>query len=129
MKIAVLEDDPLDFAALARVLGNEQQVTHWQNGTDALRAFAEQPALADQLTVIIVDLGLPDMHGAEVIRRIRALPNGHHPAIFALTGSSDPADMREVESAGADDYYVKPTSVAGLRGIAAQIADVTGFEL
>ncbi len=125
----MLEDEPMDFAALARVLGNEQQVTHWSSGQEALDAFAADPELADQLTVIIVDLGLPDIHGAEVIRRIRALPNGHHPAIFALTGSSAPDDMDEVERAGADDYYVKPTSVAGLRGIAAEIADVSGFEL
>lgn len=122
--VAIVEDDHDDFAALARVLSLEH-VVHWQSASHALESLkADQPLLAG-LAVLVVDLGLPDMHGTELIRTIRALPGGQHPAIFALTGSDAEPDRRAAAAAGADDYYVKPETVAGLRGIAARIADVT----
>ncbi|MBO9534758.1 MAG: response regulator [Solirubrobacteraceae bacterium] len=126
-RIAVIEDEPTDFSAIARVLGSNHQIVNWATGGEALDAFEQDSG--EPVRVIIVDLGLPDMHGSEVIRRIRALPRGTHPAIFALTSSSDPSDRDRVDAAGADDYFVKPGTIAGLRGIAAQIADISGITL
>lgn len=125
--IVVIEDEPTDFSAIARVLGREHEIIHWASGREALQAYDVLPAGPPR--VIIVDLGLPDIHGAEVIRHIRDLPSGGFPAIFALTSSDDPLDRERAQFAGADEYFVKPMNIAGLRGVAAQIAHLSGISI
>ncbi len=61
--------------------------------------------------IILLDLGLPDIEGVEVIRRIRSWSNV--PIIVISARSEDP-DKIEALDAGADDYLTKPFSVAEL---------------
>ncbi|MBQ3393194.1 MAG: response regulator transcription factor [Lachnospiraceae bacterium] len=61
--------------------------------------------------VVFLDLGLPDMDGVEVIRRIRSWSNM---PIIVISARSDDADKIEALDAGADDYLTKPFSVEEL---------------
>lgn len=65
---------------------------------------AEQglPALA------LIDIGLADADGFEVARRLRQVPGGDRVRLVALTGYSDSASRQLAESAGFDEFVVKP---------------------
>jgi two-component system catabolic regulation response regulator CreB len=82
----------------------------------ALQEFAaEPPALA------ILDVGLPDLNGFELFKRLHALPGGASVPMLFLTARSDEIDRVVGLELGADDYIAKPFSprelVARVRGI------------
>lgn len=63
--------------------------------------------------VLVPDIGLPDMSGHEVARRIRALQDGAAPPMLvALTGWGQPADRQHAEQAGFDHHLTKPADPA-----------------
>jgi len=68
--------------------------------------FLAAPAMRPDL--ILLDLGLPDISGAEVLRRLRADPRGRDVPVIALTAADDPAARLAALAAGADDVVVKP---------------------
>ena len=91
-KITRLVGDYLDRAGL--------RVVQAATGSDALdRARAERPDL------IVLDLGLPDLDGLDVLRRLRAESSV---PIVILTARSDETDLVVGLELGADDYVVKP---------------------
>lgn len=108
-KIAVLViDDESQIRRYLRVSlsGQEYQVTEASNGADGVRK-----ALAEAPDVVVLDLGLPDCDGKEVIRRIRessAVP------IVILSVRSDESEKIEALDAGADDYIEKPFATGEL---------------
>lgn len=55
-----------------------------------------------------IDIGLADTDGFEVAKRLRAVPGGERVRLVALTGYSDSASRARAESAGFDDFVVKP---------------------
>ena len=69
-------------------------------GADALRMIAEQTP-----DLIVLDLGLPDMEGTEVCRRVRA---GSKVPIVVLSARGAEADKVSALDLGADDYVTKP---------------------
>jgi PAS domain S-box-containing protein len=64
--------------------------------------------------VAIVDIGLPDMDGYEVARRIRHEPEGRDMLLIALTGYGFPKDRENSRAAGFDRHFVKPASPESL---------------
>ena len=57
---------------------------------------------------VLLDIGLPDMDGYEVCRRIRLLPGGAQPVVIALTGWSTEHDRDRARQAGCDGHLTKP---------------------
>jgi len=103
--VLVIEDDQAIREALVdRLSGSGFHVQAARSGLDGV----EQLAGAD-IDVIVLDLGLPDIDGADVLRMIRGL--GDTPVIVA-TARDDETEMVKLLEAGADDYVVKPFSVA-----------------
>jgi two-component system, OmpR family, KDP operon response regulator KdpE len=94
-----------DEAALLRALrinlsARDYRVSTASDGTSGLTAMArERP------DVVIVDLGLPDMDGTDVIRGIRGWSNA---PIIVLSARGQEAQKVEALDAGADDYVTKP---------------------
>jgi CheY-like chemotaxis protein len=85
-------------------------------------------ALADRSPpeVALIDIGLPDIDGYEVARRLRSSRNGPI-ALIALTGYGQMDDVRRAAEAGFDAHLTKPVdtdrlqaTIAGLRGAARQ---------
>ena len=90
------------------------------SGAEAIRAASLQP-----VDLVIIDLGLPDMDGSEVVERIRSWSNV---PIIVLSVRSSEADKVKLLELGADDYVVKPFGMAELlaRGRAALRRQVPG---
>jgi two-component system, OmpR family, KDP operon response regulator KdpE len=75
-------------------------------GAEAIRAASLQP-----VDLVIIDLGLPEMDGSEVVERIRSWSNV---PIIVLSVRSSEADKVKLLELGADDYIVKPFGMAEL---------------
>jgi CheY-like chemotaxis protein len=114
--LALLVDDDADAAAMMRrtltVAGFTGPLATMTTGAAALR-FLE--LTADVPKLIFVDLMLPDQHGFELIREIRARPGGETPLIAVLSASRHPADVAGGFSVGATCYFDKYPSPQQLR--------------
>jgi DNA-binding response OmpR family regulator len=107
-RVLLVEDDVAISEPLARALHREgYDVVVAARGHDAL-AQAADPELA----VVILDLGLPDMDGVEVCRRLRTIQPKL--PVLMLTARAEEVDAVVGLDAGADDYVSKPFRVAEL---------------
>ncbi len=105
-RILLVEDESGIADTLQYVLSTDGFVPVWcSTAAEALTQFtAELPALA------VLDVGLPDMNGFELFRRLQALPGGHQVPMLFLTARSDEIDRVVGLELGADDYIAKPFS-------------------
>ncbi|MBO8201049.1 response regulator transcription factor [Streptomyces smyrnaeus] len=118
--VLVVEDDQFVRSALIRHL-TEAAHTVRSVGT-ALEALREVAQVG--FDVVILDLGLPDLDGAEALKMLRGVTDV--PVIIA-TARDDEAEIVRLLNAGADDYLVKPFSVAHLSArMAAVLRRTTG---
>ena len=102
MRVAIVEDDPLFAATLADDLrGRGFEVDVIGTGSAALRRFERH-----DLDAAIVDMGLPDMDGVEVIAGARQ--RGMWAPILVATGRLGVDELVRALEVGADDYVVKP---------------------
>jgi CheY-like chemotaxis protein len=62
--------------------------------------------------IVILDLKLPDTHGAQVTRQLRADPGLRKARIVAITGSSKPEDRERALAAGCNEVLLKPVPIA-----------------
>jgi len=109
-RILLVEDNVDAAASLAALLeldGHEVKVTG--DGPSAL-GIAE----TFEPRVLIVDIGLPQMDGHEVARRLRKLPQTRHALLIALTGYGQAADLQRSVEAGFDHHLVKPSDPESL---------------
>jgi DNA-binding response OmpR family regulator len=105
MRVLVVEDDRRVAAALTAAL--------CRHGFEVLRAGSVAEALAaPTVDMILLDLGLPDGDGVDLCRRLRR--DGADVAIIALTARGEERDRIAGLRSGADDYLVKPYSMAEL---------------
>ncbi len=103
MHLLSVEDDPRLGRLLSRMLTEDRHVVELAaDGGEGL----EIAAVTDGLDAIILDIGLPDMSGLDVARRLRA--SGSKTAILMLTARDGVDDRVAGLDAGADDYLVKP---------------------
>jgi DNA-binding response OmpR family regulator len=103
MHLLVIEDDPRLGRLLVRLLTGDRHVVELAaTGLDGLET-ADSGASLD---VIVLDVGLPDLNGLEVARRIRA--RGCRTPIIMLTARDGLPDRVAGLDAGADDYLTKP---------------------
>ncbi|MHB8460194.1 MAG: response regulator transcription factor [Candidatus Limnocylindrales bacterium] len=103
MHLLLVEDDVRLGRALARLLRDDRHVVDVaERGETALELFGA----AGGIDAMILDIGLPDISGLEVARRIRA--SGSSLAIIMLTARDAIDDRVAGLDAGADDYLVKP---------------------
>ena len=120
--VLVIEDDAAIRAALTRELVDAGHAVR----TEATASAALTAVVDWDPDVVVLDLGLPDMDGREVLRMIRGV--SRVPVIVA-TARDDEAAMIELLDAGADDYVVKPYRArqieARLRAVLRR-GDVTG---
>lgn len=105
-RILLVEDESGIADTLQYVLSTDGFAPVWcSTAAEALAQFAaEPPALA------VLDVGLPDLNGFELFRRLQALPGGHLVPMLFLTARSDEIDRVVGLELGADDYIAKPFS-------------------
>ena len=105
--ILVVEDDAPVRSLIATTLKtHDYKYLSAQNGAGAITE-----ALSHNPDVVLLDLGLPDMDGVDVIRKIRSWSNM---PIIVISARTEDSDKIEALDAGADDYLTKPFSVEEL---------------
>ena len=103
-QILVVEDDN----AVAKLMAATMESQDYQYRIASTGASAIMEALSYKPEVMILDLGLPDADGIEVIKKIRAWSNM---PIIVVSARSEDTDKVAALDAGADDYLTKPFSV------------------
>jgi CheY-like chemotaxis protein len=82
-RVLVVEDDALDYKMIERLLGEQFQVTRAHQLTDAELRLSEEP-----YHMVLLDLSLPDGHGLELVKRMRALLERPVPVVV-VTGHGE----------------------------------------
>ncbi|MEU8205353.1 response regulator [Streptosporangium sp. NPDC049046] len=117
-RILVVDDEPQLLRALRiNLAARRYEVAVADDGAAALRQAADwHPDL------VVLDLGLPDMDGVDVIHGLRGWTNV---PIIVLSGRAESRDKVEALDAGADDYVIKPFGVdellARIRAVARRV--------
>lgn len=108
--VLIVEDDGTIQALLTAVLGSEWNVTTASTGEAALKSASEK--IPD---IILLDIGLPDVDGLEVCRRMKANPRLEPVPVIFLTGRTSGEDEVDGLQAGGIDYITKPINPAVLK--------------
>ncbi|WP_332814741.1 hybrid sensor histidine kinase/response regulator [Ramlibacter sp.] len=107
------EDAASTVAELLKMSGIEVRIAH--DGLSAVDCTAEfRP------DVVLLDIGLPDISGYEVARRIRKLEGVRQPMLVALTGWGQPQDKEAAAAAGFDQHWTKPVDPLRLQELSAR---------
>ena len=127
--VLVVEDD----GAIRNLITTTLETRDYKYCTAENGGQAIMETVSRNPEVMLLDLGLPDMDGIEVIQRIRSWSNV---PIIVISARSEDSDKIDALDAGADDYLTKPFSVEELlarlrvtqRRLAAMNGDMTGRE-
>jgi DNA-binding response OmpR family regulator len=106
-EILIVEDDDAIASGLERVLTGQGYVVH-----RLVEGGGAVDAATDDVGLVLLDLGLPDVDGVEVCRRLRAAQP--ELAILILSARGDELDVVAGLDAGADDYLTKPFRLSEL---------------
>jgi two-component system, OmpR family, KDP operon response regulator KdpE len=106
-RVLVVDDEPLTARTLdLNLRARRYEVTVAHDGGEALRRAADW-----RPDIVVLDLGLPDIDGVEVIHGLRGWS---HVPIIVLSGRAGPEDKIAALDAGADDYVTKPFGLGEL---------------
>jgi two-component system CheB/CheR fusion protein len=86
-----------------------------RDGREAL-----EQAVAFEPEVVLLDIGLPQMDGYEVARRLRQLEPARRALLVALTGYGQPTDRQRSLEAGFDEHLLKPVDPTALEALVAR---------
>jgi signal transduction histidine kinase/DNA-binding response OmpR family regulator len=110
LRIMIIDDIP-DVADVLKMLLDLE-------GFDTRVAYSGPAALKDAARfkpdVVVCDIGLPEMDGHEIARRLRADPDSAHARLIALTGWGTEAEIRRTRESGFDFHLVKPVDANAL---------------
>jgi len=110
-QVLLVEDDVDIWEMLSVILLEDHVELSWaRTGRDALRQVGEQ-----EFDLVMLDLGLPDVNGFEVLRHLRALPRITSTPVLIITALNATRDKISGFELGAADYLTKPFEVAELR--------------
>jgi DNA-binding response OmpR family regulator len=109
MRIALLEDDPAQrdlMRSVIKAMGHECQA--YDSGREFLRILRRE-----SFDMLVLDWGVPDMSGLEVLKWVRCHEETRVPVLF-VTNHADERDMIQLLDAGADDYMSKPFTIPAM---------------
>jgi CheY-like chemotaxis protein len=106
-KVLVVYDDARNIFALTSLLENhEVDVISTTKGKDAIEIIKTSP----DISLVLMDIMMPEMDGYETIRHVRNLPEFRTLPILALTAKAMKGDREKCLEAGASDYISKPVN-------------------
>jgi PAS domain S-box-containing protein len=107
LQVLVVDDNTDAAESLGVLLDIEGHAAHIAHtGAEALQVAQSQP-----LDVVFLDIGLPDMTGYDVARRLRLLPGMQKTLLVALTGWGTQDDRQRTRDAGFDRHLTKPAEL------------------
>jgi len=106
-KVLVVDDDARNIFALTSLLENQEvEVLSTTNGRTAIEIIQKTP----DLSLVLMDIMMPEMDGYETMRQIRKVPDFRSLPILALTAKAMKGDREKCLDAGASDYISKPVN-------------------
>jgi len=106
-RVLIVDDDARNIFALSTVLENqEMDILSATNGRQAIEIIQREP----DLSVVLMDIMIPEMDGYETMREIRKDPRFSTLPILALTAKAMKGDREKCLAAGASDYIAKPVN-------------------
>ena len=129
LTIVLVDDNPVDVHLIRWVLDAHKLSYVLQvidNGDHACEVFDQlaQQAHLRSPTILLLDLHLPQRDGKEILRHIKAIPQGAAIRVVIVTSSADPRDRAETLALGADGYFVKPFHLTPFMPLGDLIKDV-----
>jgi len=101
----VVDDDVRNIYAVTTVLeGQGMKVVFAENGRDGIELLRKTP----DVSLVLMDVMMPEMDGYETMRQIRRIPEYRTLPILALTAKAMKGDREKCLEAGASDYITKP---------------------
>jgi CheY-like chemotaxis protein len=107
-QVLVVDDDARNIFALSSLLERRgMNVISASNGEEAIALIQDNPTLS----LVLMDIMMPEMDGYETMRRIRGQPEFRMLPIIALTAKAMKGDREKCLEAGASDYIAKPVNM------------------
>ncbi|MDQ6970542.1 MAG: response regulator [Mariprofundus sp.] len=104
--VLLVDDDIRNIYSLSSYLEGHDLVVHTaRNGVEALNELAKH---SDEISVILMDIMMPEMDGYEAMQKIRAIDEHKNLPIIALTAKAMKGDRERCIASGASDYICKP---------------------
>jgi signal transduction histidine kinase len=110
-RLLIVEDNPDIADTTATMLAIAGHTVRCAR--DGAQALTEAQSFAPE--VVLLDVGLPELDGYQVARRLRQLPQTRHALIIGLTGYGMPADRKRGREAGFDHHLLKPADPTEVR--------------
>ncbi len=107
-QVLCVEDSPANFQLIKSILSDRPGVnlTWAENGEKGLEMARDQhPEL------VLLDLDLPDMHGSEVLGKLRKVPATAETPVIVISADATPSQIERMLAAGARDYITKPFEI------------------
>ncbi len=119
--ILYIEDDLVNFTLVERILEFRPglNLMHAMRGEIGVQ-FAE----ACQPRLILLDLNLPDMHGADVLRKLQETPETREIPVVVLSADATPSQIERLLAAGARNYLTKPFDIDPFLALVDEFATV-----
>lgn len=114
-----LDDSPVIHQLVKRALEPEYQVITVDNAIDALSNIYDQP-----VSILLLDVQMPDVNGLEFCRTLRSLPQFQHLPVIMITSQDKPFDRVKGQLAGATEYLTKPFDAEKLREMVQRLIDI-----
>ncbi len=109
--VLVIEDVEDNYFLISKILNKFNTEVLWaQSGKEALKLFDENK---DKLSLILLDLRLPDISGLEIIKTIRA--TGSEVPVIAQTAFAMSGDRQKAIDSGCNDYISKPLDIISFK--------------
>ena len=109
-RILIVDDEPANLKVLRQVLQDSYRLTFARSGADALELLEKE-----EVSLILLDIMMPDMTGFEVCEQVKAQPHTVHIPVIFVTALKDTIDEETGFNLGAVDYITKPIVPAIVR--------------
>jgi CheY-like chemotaxis protein len=120
IEILLVEDNPDDVELALHALRRENLSNRIQVVRDGGNAYKDR-SIQDRPKVVLLDLKLPKVDGAEVLRAIKADPRTRTIPVVVLTSSKEEKDLIESYHLGANSYIQKPVDIEKFRDTIKQL--------
>jgi CheY-like chemotaxis protein len=117
--ILYIEDDMANFTLVARILEFRPSLTlkHASTGQMGVKI-----ARLDRPRLILLDLNLPDIHGAEVLQLLQGTPSTSDIPVVVLSANATPSQIERLLTAGARNYLTKPFDIDPFLAVVDELA-------
>lgn len=113
--VLAAEDNQDDAFFLQRAFGHAS--LHVVPDGEAVIEFLSARTLAEQPSLVLLDIKMPRRNGHEVLQWIRAHDTLSHLVVIMMTSSQEPADIAEARRLGANSYLIKPGGLDDFRAV------------